>query len=213
MKLKKIAIAVIALILMLNLTSCGLVADILMNSEEQISVENTVDIYYHELSTYDSIFATNKNENGEPDPYPRKRVSMNVTLNGKFTELDLDALEGIMGDEAIYMSLNATVMIANRNDTAQSLGIFNVVEYAEYNRLSADSHSSVLLDDVMNAAYYEYSTNLLGKDMKGISYFYEVDGNIWTLDMACDPDDYDDMRPYFLEWAHSAEFSYEFLPQ
>ena len=205
MKLKKIALAMVALILMLNLTSCGLVANILMNNTEYVSVEETVDITYDELPDYISSQGT------VPTILPQKKISMNVRLNGKFTTLD--ALDGLMGGETVLLSLNCMVMIANRNERAQSMGISDAIEYAEYNRSSVDSHSSVLLDENANGAYYEYSTNLLGKELTGLAYFYEDNGNIWTLDMVCDPDDYEDMRSYFFDWAQSVEFYCEYLPQ
>ena len=185
--MKKIVLCIISVILLLSLSSCALIDRINMSKENTFTV--------NEILTDSEL----SDENRE------YYTSVSITLDGNFKR---ERFIPFMDEyAALYNSSKAKVMI--KNEPISGDFDVSISEYAENIHGDAGPFAYPLETDENGIVSYRYNADMMGIKFSGVCYFFRTAEDYWQIDMACRPDDIEEMLPYFDEWAASVTFNEE----
>ena len=182
--MKKIVICFLSFLLLLSLTSCALFGDP-MEEENTFSVNEVL---------------TDAEINDDNREY-FTRVS--ITLNGDFKEEN--SIPFMDSYAAIYNSSKAKILVKNEPRKADI--DVSLADYVETKHSGAGPYAyDPVTDEATGITSYRYNSELLGVKFSGVCYFFATEEDFWMVDMACRPEDIEDMIPYFDDWAASVTF-------
>lgn len=175
--MKKIIAILAAIMLLCSLTSCSMV-DAFVEGFKQGWEESTTQTF--------------------------RVQEMFITLKGLFSQQD-DLNETFDG---VFVSLNSGVLVARY--TYEDLGYdtdpaLNVDEFAQKYADLIDTEVAVASED--GVVYFTESMDVEGTDFTYFYTFFVSETAYWCVQMYCPTEDFEEMRPNFIEWAQSVTFA------
>ena len=124
---------------------------------------------------------------------------LTITLTDAFRNLKV---EGATGG---YQARDCTLfLIKEPFDLLENGENLTLDEYAEL--VKANNSLDVEIKTEENLTYFERTASADGVEFSYYSVMYRAPDAFWLLQFACETTDYEEYRPYFVNWAKSVTF-------
>lgn len=124
---------------------------------------------------------------------------LTITLTDAFSDLEV---EGATGG---YQSRDcALFLIKEPFDSLKNGEELTLEEYVE--RVKTKNGLDVEIKTEENLTYFERTASVDGDEFVYYSVMYRAPDAFWLLQFTCETKDYEEYRPYFVNWAKSVTF-------
>lgn len=133
-----------------------------------------------------------------------KADGLEITLTEAFTETDME------GFTACYDSSEVAVFVLKEDYASiPQLSDLSLEEYADLvHEANADrSPDAITETDGLTSMEYEFYNEDDSTNYKYFSTMFKGEDAFWLVQFAVDADDYEEYKPYFIEWAKSVKFT------
>lgn len=134
------------------------------------------------------------------DPKDFTLEELTITLTDAFSDLEVEGATGA------FRSRDCSVFLIREGlDRFENGSEMTIADYAE--RVQENNQMEVEIKTEGDLTYFERSATTDGQTFNYYSVMYRAPEAFWLLQFACESDDYEVYRPYFVSWAQSVTFA------